>query len=89
MHLKSQLDREHNEKDAAMRQLKEVREDSRRRVDALERRNTELESDNVAMHQQIKHSEAKKSKQNDLQEKVQQLEAEKMHFQSNMQISET
>jgi len=33
-----------------MRELKEVREDSRRRVDALERRNQELEADNVAMH---------------------------------------
>jgi hypothetical protein len=33
------------EKDTMGKQLREVREDSRRRIDALERRNQELESD--------------------------------------------
>ena len=36
---KSQLDRERLEKDTMGKQLREVREDARRRIDALERRN--------------------------------------------------
>jgi len=42
----SQLDRERIEKDTMGKQLREIREDSRRRIEALERRNQELEADN-------------------------------------------
>jgi hypothetical protein len=37
------------EKDSIGKNLRELREDSRRRIDALERRNQELEADRTAM----------------------------------------
>jgi hypothetical protein len=36
------------EKDSMGKQMRELREDSRRRIDALERRNQELEADRTA-----------------------------------------
>jgi hypothetical protein len=46
---RSQLDKERNEREAVARQLKDLRDDARRRIDALERRNQELEADNESL----------------------------------------
>ena len=59
----SQLDRERIEKDTMGKQLREIREDSRRRIEALERRNQELEADNKLLMGQNKSTENNKRKQ--------------------------
>lgn len=60
MHLKSLVDRERNEKETFSKQLREVRDDSRRRIDALERRNQELEQDHGNLSAQLKSGERTK-----------------------------
>jgi progesterone-induced-blocking factor 1 len=47
---KAQIEREKAEKESVARQLKDMRDDARRKIDSLERRNNELEADNTAMH---------------------------------------
>ena len=78
----SQLDRERIEKDTMGKQLREVREDSRRRIDALERRNQELESDNQRLVSQIKGTENNKKKQNDQADEIKHLELNQRHVDS-------
>ena len=48
---KTQLERERMEKDNMAKQLKDLRLDAHRRIDALERRNQELEADNQVLNQ--------------------------------------
>jgi len=60
VHLKSLVDRERNEKETFSKQLREVRDDSRRRIDALERRNQELEQDHGNLSAQLKSGERTK-----------------------------
>jgi len=59
--LRSQVERERHEKETIAKQLKEARDDGRRRQDALERRNQELESDNNSMVSQLKSGADSKS----------------------------
>jgi len=51
MHLKTQVERERMEKDSMAKQLKDLRLDAHRRIDALERRNQELEADHQVLNQ--------------------------------------
>ena len=60
MHLKQLVDRERNEKETYSKQLREVRDDSRRRIDTLERRNQELEQDHGNLSAQLKSGERTK-----------------------------
>ena len=60
VHLKSQVERERNEKETFSKQLREIRDDSRRRIDALERRNQELEQDHGNLSAQLKSGERSK-----------------------------
>lgn len=70
----SQLDRERMEKDTMGKQLREVREDSRRRIDALERRNQELESENKMLTGQLKGTEKNRKKESEQAQEIQHLE---------------
>ena len=47
------------------KQIRDLREDSRRRIDALERRNQELEADRVAMETHIKSGDQNKRSNQD------------------------
>jgi len=49
--LKTQVERERMEKDSMAKQLKDLRLDAHRRIDALERRNQELEADHQVLNQ--------------------------------------
>jgi hypothetical protein len=49
------------EKENMARHLKDLRDDSSRRIDALERRNQELESDNQNINSKVKHSDQYKN----------------------------
>lgn len=80
LQLKSSVERERMEKDNMAKQLKDLRLDAHRRIDALERRNQELEADNQVLNQQIKSSDASKIKQQDHLDKIRQLEIDKKHF---------
>lgn len=59
------------------KQIKDLREDSRRRIDALERRNQELEADRTAMETHIKTGDKNKRSNQDQGEKIRQLEFDK------------
>lgn len=59
------------------KQLRDLREDSRRRIDALERRNQELEADRTAMESHIKTGDKNKKSNQDQAEKIRQLEFDK------------
>jgi len=76
--LKVQVEREKNEKEAYVKQLKDSKDDARRRITQLEQRNHELESDNTAMHAQLKNNESKLKRLNDVNEKAKLLETEKL-----------
>ena len=85
----SQLDRERIEKDTMGKQLREIREDSRRRIEALERRNQELEADNKLLMGQNKSTENNKRKQNDQADQIKNLEVEQRHYDNeNKSLSE-
>jgi progesterone-induced-blocking factor 1 len=68
--------------------MKEVRDDARRRIDALERRNQELEADNESMTAQLRNYDGKKGKQTDLETRVRQLEGEKKSAENNLNTTE-
>lgn len=68
------------EKDSMGKQMRELREDSRRRIDALERRNQELEADRTAIDVQLKNSDKHKKTSQDHLEKIRQLEFDKKHL---------
>lgn len=85
---KTQLERERMEKDNMAKQLKDLRLDSHRRIDALERRNQELEADNQVLNQQIKTSDVAHVKQQDHLEKIRQLEIDKKHYEQQSKILE-
>jgi len=74
---RSQLEKERNEREAVARQLKDLRDDARRRIDALERRNQELEADNDSLLAQVKNTDGKRNKTQDLEERVRVLENER------------
>ena len=76
--MKVQVEREKNEKEAYVKQLKDSKDDARRRITQLEQRNHELESDNTAMHAQLKNNESKLKRLNDVNEKAKLLETEKL-----------
>ena len=80
MHLKQLVDRERNEKETYSKQLREVRDDSRRRIDTLERRNQELEQDHGNLSAQLKSGERTKQLHITLDEKVRTLEMDKKHL---------
>lgn len=79
---RSQLDRERIEKDTSSKQLKEVRDDARRRIDALERRCQELESDNQILTSQIKNADQSKRKNADQVELINGLEMKNKHVEN-------
>jgi hypothetical protein len=78
--LKSLVDRERNEKETFSKQLREVRDDSRRRIDALERRNQELEQDHGNLSAQLKSGERDKKHHISQDEKIRGLEMDKKHL---------
>ena len=80
MHLKQLVDRERNEKETYSKQLREVRDDSRRRIDTLERRNQELEVDNSSMQSQLKSGADSKSQNQNQAEKIRKLEMDLKHM---------
>ena len=63
--LRNQLDRERMEKENMNKQIRDLREDTRRRIDALERRNQELEADRTAMDTHIKTGDKNKKSNQD------------------------
>ena len=65
------------EKDSMSKQIRDLREDSRRRIDTLERRNQELEADRTAMETHIKAGDKNKKVTTDQGEKIRQLEFDK------------
>jgi chromosome segregation ATPase len=85
---KTQLERERMEKDNMAKQLKDLRLDSHRRIDALERRNQELEADNQVLNQQIKTADGAQVKQQGHLEKIRQLEIDKKHYEQQSKILE-
>lgn len=80
IHLRSQVERERHEKETLARNLKEVRDDNRRRIDALERRNQELEVDNSSMQSQLKSGADSKSQNQNQAEKIRKLEMDLKHM---------
>ena len=76
------------EKENMARHLKDLRDDSSRRIDALERRNQELESDNQNITSKIKHSDQYKNQAVNGEEKIRKLEMDNKHVESNNKILE-
>lgn len=76
------------EKENMARHLKDLRDDSSRRIDALERRNQELESDNQNINSKVKHSDQYKNQAVNGEEKIRKLEMENKHVESNNKILE-
>jgi hypothetical protein len=83
--LRAQVDREKSEKESFQRQLREARDDARRKIDSYERRSQELEADNTAMHAQLRSNEAKMKKTNDLNDKLKSVENDKVQLDSRIQ----
>ena len=71
---KTTLERERLENETLAKQLKEVRDDARRRIDALERRNQEIEADHSVLNSQIKSVEGTKHKNQDQAETIRKLQ---------------
>ena len=65
---KSQLERERMEKENLIHQLKDVREDAKRRISTLEGRNRDLENDISHVNVQMKSGENSRQKIDNLME---------------------
>lgn len=70
------------------RHLKDLRDDSSRRIDALERRNQELESDNQNINSKVKHSDQYKNQAVNGEERIRKLEMDNKHTESNNKMLE-
>lgn len=86
--MKAQIERDNSEKESLQKQLRDNRDDARRKINVIESRNQELEADNTAMHAQLKNNENKMKKQNELNDKVRHLEAEKVTLESRLQTQQ-
>jgi len=75
----TQLQRAQMERDSLQKQLRDIRDDSKRRIDALERRNLELEQDSRHLEHQLKSGETNKHKLHDFEEKARRLEMDLKH----------
>mmetsp|Transcript_9260 Transcript_9260/g.15572 ORF Transcript_9260/g.15572 Transcript_9260/m.15572 type:complete len:84 (+) Transcript_9260:1056-1307(+) len=72
------------ERENLHKQLKDVREDSRRRIEALEMRNKDLQSDLNQLQSQAKQGETSKRKAEELLEKLRATEAEGKHLKAQL-----
>ena len=86
--VRSQLEREKIERETIAKQLKDIREDSRRRIDNLERRNQELESEAQLMNQNLKSNEQSRVKQQNQAETIRHLETVVKHLEEQGRDSE-
>jgi len=84
IHTRAQLEREKMERENLHKQLKDVREDSRRRIEALEMRNKDLQSDLNQLQSQAKQGETSKRKAEELLEKLRATEAEGKHLKAQL-----
>jgi len=88
MHLRGQVEREKHEKESLARQLKDTRDDTRRRIDTLERRSQALESDNTAMSNQLRSGENQKAKLSELQDMLRAAESDKKSLETSLKDTE-
>jgi len=88
MQLRGQVEREKHEKESLSRQLKDTRDDTRRRIDTLERRSQALESDNTAMSNQLRSGENQKAKLSELQDMLRAAESDKKSLETSLKDTE-